>query len=62
MKDKEKLEVIKITDEIANDLCAVATAVADDAAKSNLMMAKCETMEAFGKILRERWNIGIDDQ
>ena len=57
MKNKEKLEVIKMAGAIANDLCGLATAIADDTCKSTMLMAKCEAIEAFGQILRERWNI-----
>jgi hypothetical protein len=58
MENKEKLEVIKMASKIADDLCGLATALDDDAHKCHLLMAKCEAMEAFGQILRERWNIG----
>jgi hypothetical protein len=57
MENKEKLEVIKMASAIADDLCGLATAIDDDAYKSNMLMAKCEAIEAFGQILRERWNI-----
>jgi len=59
MKDKEKLEVLKMAKEIATDLSCIMQASADNRneAKFNELMAKFQMIELFGQILRKHWNL-----
>tara|TARA_R100001463_G_scaffold21084_2_gene50979 strand:- start:1047 stop:1268 length:222 start_codon:yes stop_codon:yes gene_type:complete len=60
MKKKEKLEVIKMTEDIATDLHVVGGLMQDNAQVYNELMSKCMMIEQFGQILKKRWNIGKD--